>query len=71
MITKLKKLLIEHGFTEVSSLWEFEDSIKEFPRKKVWFHDPIGNYCYVNTPKGMINLPDERLALIIKGLINH
>lgn len=71
MTTKLTKLLIEHGFTEVSSSCEFEYSILEFPRKKVWYYDPIGNYCYVNTPKGRMNLSDEQLALIINRLINY
>lgn len=71
MITNLKNLLIEHGFTEVSSLVEFDAIIKVFPRKKVWYHDQICNYCYVNTPKGSMNLPDESLALIINGLINY
>lgn len=67
MTTKLKKLLIERGFTEVSSLVEYEATIKEFPRKKVWYHDPIGKYCCFNTDNGKMILSDERLSLIING----
>lgn len=48
----LKKLLKEQGFTEVSSLEEYEKSQKEFPKRKVWFYDPIGKYWCVNTANG-------------------
>lgn len=53
MRTRLfKKLLKEQGFTEVSSLEEYEISQKEFPKKKIWFYDPIGKYWCVNTSNG-------------------
>lgn len=65
MITKLKRLLIEQGFTQVSSLVEFEATIKEFPRKKVWYHDPIYKYCCVNGAYGMMNLSDDRLLSLL------
>ena len=65
MITKLKRLLNEQGFTQLSSLVEFQATIKEFPRKKVWYHDPICKYCCLNSANGIFNLSDERLLLII------
>lgn len=50
----LKKLLKEQGFTEVSSLEEYEKSQKEFPKKKVWYRDPICKYWCVNTANGNV-----------------
>jgi hypothetical protein len=48
----LKKLLKEQGFVQVPSLEEYEKTTKEFPKKKVWFHDPLCKYWCVNTANG-------------------
>lgn len=50
---QLKKLLKELNYTEVSSLREFEYSVRKCPKKPIWFHEKEGvKYWTINTEEG-------------------
>lgn len=50
---QLKKLLKELNYTEVSSLIEFEDSVRKDPKKPIWFQNKEGlKYWTINTEEG-------------------
>lgn len=48
----LKKLLNEQGFTQLSSLEEYEKTFKEEPTKRIWFEEPWSKYIMVGTGDG-------------------